>query len=387
MTRVHRNRPRPAADALGPVDPGDPRAFHRTLPGYRPTPVHRLRAVEATLGLGEVWVKDESSRLGLPSFKILCGAWAVHRLVMHLAGQDAQGDADGRGLDELRRAAAALGPRTLCTATDGNHGRGVARMARLLGWDAVVIVPDDMVPARIHGIRGEGARVVVHPGDYDAAVARAAEAASQPGWELVADVAGRPDDQVPGWVMDGYDTIFAECDEQLPGPPTTLLVQAGVGALAGGAVRHYLAAGALPKVGIVEPLQAACLLESARAGHPVSLASSQGSIMAGLNCGTPSQAAWPYVAATAEVFLAVGDEAARQAMRLLAAAGIEAGESGAAGLAGLLEAARHPEAATALGLGRDARVLLVNTEGATDPAAYRQIVGAARPDHQPTRTR
>lgn len=379
MTLVYRNRPRPEVATLGPVDPGQPRAFHRTLPGYAPTPIHRLPSVEADLGAGEVWVKDESSRLGLPSFKVLGGAWAVHRLVMGRAGRAH----DGAGLAELRQAAATLGPRTLCAATDGNHGRGVARMARLLGWDAVVVVPDDMVPARVEGIQSEGARVIVHPGNYDQAVTHAAELAAAPGWDLVADIATKPGDRIPEWVMDGYDTIFAECDQQLPGPPSVVLVQAGVGALAGGAVRHYLAAGAVPRIGIVEPLGAACLLASARAGRPVTLASSQGSIMAGLNCGTPSVAAWPWVHATAEVFLAIEDDSARAAMRLLAAAGVQAGESGAGGLAGLLEAAHHPEAATALGLDGQARVLLVNTEGATDPDAYHRIVGAARGAGQP----
>lgn len=352
-------------------DAGDPRSFHRTLPGYEVTPLRRLDAVAERLGLGEVWVKDESWRLGLPSFKILGGSWAVQRLLLRLAGRPLE----NVGFEELRRVAADLAPLTLCTATDGNHGRGVARMARLLALDAVVVVPDDMAPARRDAIASEGACVIVHPGDYDDAVERAAREAEAHGWHVVADVAYEGYSEVPRWVMDGYDTIFAECGEQLPGPPTVLFLQAGVGALAGSAIRHYLAAGVPARFAIVEPLSAACLLASARAGRPVALDSSQGSIMAGLNCGTPSLVAWPYINAAASAFIAITDDRARQAMRVLAAAGIESGESGAAGLGGLLEAGERSDVRATLDLGPRARILLLNTEGATDPVAYREIVG------------
>jgi diaminopropionate ammonia-lyase len=174
--------------------------------------------------------------------------------------------------------------------------------------------------------------------------------------------------------MDGYDTIFDECREQMPSQATAVFVQAGVGALAGATIQHYRAGGHDTRFATVEPLQAACLLASARHGAPVSLDDSQGSIMAGLNCGTPSTVAWPLVHANTAAYLAIPDDRARQAMRALARYGVESGESGAAGLGGLFEAAARPEARAALGLDDRARVLLLNTEGATDPEAYRRII-------------
>jgi diaminopropionate ammonia-lyase len=359
----------PAGSALVPRD------LHRTMPDYQVTPLRSLDGVARALGLGGVWVKDESWRLGLPSFKILGGSWAVYRLVLERAGLP---PAAG-GLDELRAAADRIGPQTLVTATDGNHGRGVARTARILGFDAVVYVPEGTAQARIDGIASEGATVHVHPGNYDAAVDRAAEDAATNGWELVADVARVDGDPVPTWVMDGYDTIFDEADEQLPATPTVVFVQAGVGALTGAALGHYLRRTAhgtpMPAFATVEPVTAACLLASAEAGACLTIDAGQESIMAGLNCGTPSSVAWPMIAGTVRVYLAIADDRAREAMRVLADAGIVSGESGAAGLAGLLEAAEHPEVRAALALDADAQVLLLNTEGATDPDAYRTIVG------------
>jgi diaminopropionate ammonia-lyase len=370
------------SDEPPPTETGlRPRDLHRTLPGYEVTPLHRLDGLAEEAGLAEVWVKDESLRLGLPSFKILGGAWAVHRLVLQRAGRELE----GTGIEDLRDAAASLGEVTLATATDGNHGRGVARMAKLLGFDAVVYVPTGTAQARIEAIESEGAKVVVDPGNYDDAVDRAAREAAERGWLAVADVARDADDRVPDWVMDGYDTIFDEADEQLPGPPTTVFLQAGVGALTGAGLRHYLRTSAAtgrvrPRFATVEPLSAACLLESADAGELLTIDAGQESIMAGLNCGTPSSGAWPVIEATVDAYLAVPDDLAREAMRRLADAGIVSGESGAAGLAGLLAALEDPEAREALHLDEAARVLLLNTEGATDPEAYLDIVGRAPED-------
>lgn len=365
-----------------------PRDLHRTLPGYAPTPLHALDELAAELGLGGVWVKDESWRLDLPSFKILGGSWAVHRLILEQAGRPVA----GAGMSELLAAAAELGEVTLTSATDGNHGRGVARTARLLGFGAVIFVPEGTAQARIDAIAGEGAEVVVHPGNYDRAVARATAEAKAHGRIAVADVAlGDDDVQVPTWVMDGYDTIFDEADEQLSAPPTVVLLQAGVGAFAAAGIRHYLRAAAgsapLPRFVTVEPLSADCLRVSAEAGELTTIDAGHESIMAGLNCGTPSSVAWPTIQAATTAYLAVPDELAREAMRRLAEVGIVAGESGAAGLAGLLAAADDPEVRAELALDADARVLVVNTEGATDPGAYEDIVGRrpedVRPDPEP----
>ena len=351
----------------------EPRPYHRTFPGYRQSSLTSLPRLATQLGVAEVLVKDESERFGLPSFKILGGSWAVNRLIWQLRGESPQ----GRTFDDLHAAAAELGEATLVTATDGNHGRGIARMARLLGLAAHVMVPNDMVAFRREAIASEGAAVEIIDGDYDVAVRAAANYASASAdRHLVADVALTDTDHVPRWVMDGYHTILDEIGEQIDGRPDAIFIQAGVGALAGAAIDYYARRAPDVRAAVVEPLTAACLFESAVAGTSVSLDESQGSMMAGLNCGTPSSVAWPLTAGRATAFIAIDDELAGDAMRLLADAGIVAGESGAAGIAGLIAAARDDETREVLGLDEHARVLTINTEGVTDPENYRRIVGA-----------
>jgi diaminopropionate ammonia-lyase len=372
----------PAATAAGTLDP-PPRApleLHRRLPGYAVTPLHDAPALAAANGVAKVWVKDESSRLGLPAFKLLGASWAAYRSLLGRLGGDPGPWAD---VEELRRALAPLRPLTLATATDGNHGRAVARMAALLGLDADVYVPAGTAAARIAAIRGEGARVTVVDGDYDHAVATAAQAAGDR-CLAIQDVGWPGYEQVPSWVVDGYATIFWEVDDQLAAAgeqgPDVVVVPVGVGGLAAAAVRHWRHRDRRgpPRLLGVEPLASACVLRSLAAGRIVTVPGPHDSIMAGLNCGTPSLVAWPYLRAGLDAVVAVADERARQAMRDLAAAGVVAGETGAASLAGLSEATQGPEAGglrRTLGLGPDSRVLLLCTEGATDPEAYRRIVG------------
>jgi diaminopropionate ammonia-lyase len=376
----------PAARAATTLDP-PPRApleLHRRLPGYAATPLHDAPALAGANGVAKVWVKDESSRLGLPAFKLLGASWAAYRALLARLGRDPEPWAD---VEELRRALAPLRPLTLATATDGNHGRAVARMAALLGLDADVYVPAGTAAARIAAIEGEGARVTVVDGDYDHAVATAAGAAGDR-CLAIQDVGWPGYEQVPSWVVDGYATIFWEVDDQLAAAgaagPDVVVVPVGVGGLAAAAVRHWRHRHRRrpPRLLGVEPLTAACVLRSLQAGRIVTVPGPHDSIMAGLNCGTPSLVAWPYLRAGLDAVVAVADERARQAMRDLAAAGIVAGETGAASLAGLAEATGGPHAGglrRALGLGPDSRVLLVCTEGATDPEAYRRIVGGTPP--------
>lgn len=335
------------------------------------TPLTALSELASALDVGAIMVKDEQSRLGLPSFKVLGGSWAINRLVGAVAGSEVP----ARSWEELLAQAEQIGPRTLVTATDGNHGRGVARMAGLLGFAAVVLVPDDMVRVRIDAIASEGAEVVVVDGDYDVAVAQAATMGHRQRWHTVADVGTEPGDQVPRWVMDGYATIFDEVMEQAPEPPDVLFIQAGVGALAAAAAMSLHRHVPDMRVAVVEPLSAACLLESAVAGAPVSLATSQGSMMAGLNCGAPSSVAWPLLDEQVDAFIAIDDDVCGQAMRALAGVGIVSGESGAAGLAGLMAVAGRSDVRDRLRLDVSSRVLVLNTEGATDPANYEAVVG------------
>ncbi|MCU1496659.1 MAG: putative diaminopropionate ammonia-lyase [Acidimicrobiales bacterium] len=359
----------PAAAAGGP----SPRAFHRRLPGYEPTPLVDAPSLAEALGLGRLWVKDEAWRLGLPAFKMLGASWASYRLLVSALGHEPAWDS----VEELAAALDPLKPLTLVAATDGNHGRAVARTARLLGLAAEILVPEGTAAARIGAIASEGASVSVVAGTYDDAVAASAASASADHL-VVSDTSWPGYAEVPGWVIDGYTTIFEEVDEQLAAagsaPLDAVVVQMGVGALAAAVMHHHRAAdGSGPLAIVVEPDTAACGLRSAAAGGLVDVPGPHRSIMAGLNCGRPSELAWPFVAAGADVFVAVDDAAAEEAMRDLAGVGITAGETGGAGLAGLAAfVATEPDR-----LGPDATVLVLNTEGPTDPAAYERIVGVA----------
>jgi len=366
------------------------RSFHAQLPGYAPAPLVELAELAGELGVGRLWVKAETDRFGLPSFKILGASWAVQRAVAERCGlgQDA-------GLGALSAALPGTALRTLLAATDGNHGRAVARVAKLLGLGARIFVPVGTAEARIRAIEGEGASVVVVDGDYDEAVARAA--AEEDGTSaVVSDTSWPGYERIPSWVSEGYETILAESDAQLEArgapEPTVVVVPTGVGALAAAVLRHYRGEargqGPAARIVTVEPERAACVLESLRAGEPVRVPGPHPSIMAGLNCGTPSRVAWPLLRAGVSVAVSIADDAACWAMRRLARAGIEVGETGAAALGGLaaLVASGDEVAKRRAGLGPSANVLVLATEGPTDPARYEEIVGrppsvgARRPD-------
>jgi diaminopropionate ammonia-lyase len=348
-------------DAPVPAPSGSPAAFHQRLPGYAATRVVDAPALAGELGVSALWLKDESHRLDMPSFKILGASWAVYRLLVTRLGREPQWN----DLAELRAEFAPLGALTLAAATDGNHGRAVARMAHLFGYDAQILVPAGTAAARIDAIAGEGASVTVVDGTYDDAV-RASAALASERVLVVSDTSWDGYTEVPRTVIEGYGTIFAELDAQLTAAPEVVVVPMGVGALAAAVVQHYATSATIIAV---EPLSAACGLQSAAAGHPVFVPGPHDSIMAGLNCGTVSQVAWPTVSAGVDLFVAVDDAAAEQAMRDLAEVGVVAGETGAAALAGL-RAVTGTEAEM-----RDRRALVLCTEGATDPVAYARIVG------------
>jgi len=345
------------------------REFHRGLPGYEVTPLHRCRGLGRTLGLAGLLVKDESQRFGLEAFKALGAAWAMER---------------------LRNGRAAAG--TFVTATDGNHGRAVAWAARRLGGEAVIFIPAHSAPARIEKIRREGARVELVEGTYDKAVAMAEAAGRRHGWQVVADTGYSGYLDIPEWIVEGYATLFEEAAEQIEAggdePPDVVLVQAGVGSLLQAAVDHFRGFEKQPRLVAVEPVESNALFTSIGSvdGAATPSAGKQNSIMAGLNCGEVSLAAWPTVRRGVELFLTIDDGYAAAAMRRLArpAEGdppITAGESGAAGLAGLLALLEEPRLAPAkqfLGLGPQSTVLVINTEGATDPVGYDRIVNGER---------
>jgi diaminopropionate ammonia-lyase len=340
--------------------------FHQSLAGYAPTPLRDAPAAARALGVRSVLVKDETDRLGLPSFKILGASWATYRLICQRVGAN---PLPLIPLADLAARVSPLRPLEVVAATDGNHGRAVARMARLLGLTAHILVPSDMAPARIAALEAEGARVTMISGGYDDSITASAALADERHL-VVSDTSWPGYDEPPGWVIDGYATIALETLAALRdagrAAPSVVALQIGVGAFAAGVAPFWPDT---TRIVGVEPTSADCVVASIEAGRPITLTERQTSIMAGLNCGTPSLLAWPVLARRIDVFAAVTDAEAERAMRLLKDDGITAGESGAAGLAGLL--AFRAE----LALAADDAVLVVVTEGATDPDAYARIVG------------
>lgn len=358
------------------------RAFHRSLPGYAPTPLVRLDVLAQRLGLAGLWLKDESARLGLDAFKVLGAAYAVARALgerLQLAG--------GLDFERLRAALGDVSVFTLVTATDGNHGRALAWVARALGQHAVVFLPSGAAAHRVQAISELGAQAEVHSGNYDDAVRHAARLAAERGWVLVQDTAWAGYEQVPRWIMQGYLTMFAEAFEQLGDrSPTHVFIQAGVGSLAGslqGYLRERCGANG-PALYVVEPQAAACYYDSARSrdGRARTVAGALETIMTGLAAGQPSTLGWAILRDYAAGFFACADAVAEQGARLLAQPlgadpPVASGESGAvtAGLAAWLRERNEARPiADAIGLGPESRVLLFSTEGATDPDSYARIL-------------
>ena len=337
----------------------------RAWPGYAPTPLLDLPGLARRLGVATVRWKDEGGRFGLGSFKALGGAYAVQRLVRQFGGDI-----------------------TFAAATDGNHGRSVAWGAKQVGAKAVIYLHAGVSPGREAALRALGAEIVRVSGNYDDSVRQCARDAAERGWQVVSDTAWEGYREVPTAVMAGYSLIAAEAVRQIGAErPTHVLVQGGVGGVAAAIcaeLRDAWGADA-PRFVVVEPALAACLLESARHGGRTEIPIAEETVMAGLSCGDPSPLAWEILDTGADDFAAVDDDWVPPAMRLLAdgEAGdppVVAGESGVAGLALLLAARERPGAWAALGLDAGSRVLLIGTEGATDPEIYRQIVGRGADD-------
>jgi diaminopropionate ammonia-lyase len=352
-------------------------------PGYAATPLHRLDALAAKLGLASLRYKDERGRFGLGSFKALGGAYAVANVLRHKV-MEARGLPNVTSRQLLSGAFADLvrGATVTC-ATDGNHGRSVAWGARLFGCSCVIFVHQHVSQGRRDAIAKYGAEVREVEGNYDDAVRHAAATARTCGWTVVSDTSYPGYRDIPLDVMHGYGVMAAEIADQLGGtPPTHVLAQAGVGALAAAVCASFwLRWGEVrPRFVVVEPLHADCVYRSLEAGRPVVVGGSLDTVMAGLACGEVSELAWEILHGGANAAVALDDAYALEAMRLLArpAAGdppIVAGETGGAGLGALLAARDYPEIRAALALDAGSRVLLLGSEGDTDPAIYREVVG------------
>ncbi len=304
-----------------------PWEFHRSLPGYQATPLVECRELAESLGLRSLFVKDESKRFGLNAFKALGASYAMHRV--------------------------ARPGMTFSAATAGNHGRAVAWSARRLGCVAKIFVPSITVKARIEAIRGEGADVTVVEGSYEDAVRVCDEKSAAHGWQVISDTGYPGYMEIPKWVVEGYRTLFLEYEAQRVDDVDVVVIQAGVGGLLCAGVKHF---GSRLKIVCVEPASADCLMESISSpnGEPSVSKGAQDSIMAGLNCSEVSLTAWPTIRGGVDLFLSVEDALGIEAMRLMREAGIDSGESGAAGLAGVLAYREEFQGS---------RVLLINTEG------------------------
>ncbi|WP_201834759.1 diaminopropionate ammonia-lyase [Microvirga zambiensis] len=369
------------AEALGERAAGEAGRYLSFRDNHAPTPLHALPVLASELGLGTIHVKDEGFRLGLGSFKALGGSYAVIRLVLEEAGRRLGRPVDVAELHapEIRAVAAGM---TFACATDGNHGRSVAQGAQLVGARAVIFVHSGVSAERVAAIARFGAQMVRVEGTYDDSVAEAERVAAEKNWIVVSDTSWPGYERIPGLVMQGYTAMVREALRQLPEPPTHVFVQAGVGGVAAAVAGHLslVLGDRRPVFVVVDPARAACLFESARAGHPVKIAHGEPTVMAMLECYEPSLVAWRVLSRAADAFMTIDEEDAVAVMKRLAHPvgkdpAIVAGESGGVGLAGLMRAATDAEMRTALGLDETSRVFVINTEGATDPQRFAALVG------------
>ena len=364
-------------------------SFHKSFPQYNVTPLAELKGMAGYLGLSSVFVKDESYRFGLNAFKVLGGSFAMAGYIAKETGKDVSEMTYGYLTgEELKKD---FGQAVFFTATDGNHGRGVAWAAARLGQKAVVHMPKGTTKARFDNIKKEGAKVTIEELNYDDCVRLAAkEAAETEHGIIIQDTAWEGYEEIPSWIMQGYGTMVSEADRQLKeaaaAPPTHVFVQAGVGSLAGAVVGYFsnLYPDNPPKFVILEASAAACLYEGAKAGdgNPRIVEGDLQTIMAGLACGEPNTIGWDILRNHADAFLSCPDPVSAKGMRMLSAPvkgdpRVISGESGAVGMGVLSSIMTDPEyeqLKKGLGLGGDSRVLMFSTEGDTDPEKYRKIV-------------
>ncbi len=350
-------------------------------PGYTSTPLFSLEQLARHIQIGKLWYKDESQRFGLKSFKALGGAYAVARQ-LQLNVKNATGvEPDMQALLE-REFDDIVGQVVISCATDGNHGRSVAWGCQMFGCECVIYIHRDVSTARQQAMEDFGAKVVRIRGNYDDSVRQAAADAEQYGRTIVSDTSYAGYMEIPKDVALGYTVLLAEAVEQMAGEiPTHVFIQGGVGGLASAVCAYFweLWGDKRPRFIVVEPEQANCLQQSARAGKPVVVEGDLDTLMAGLACGEVSALAWKVLQAGADDFLTLNEQAVPRTMRLLAEGvegdpQIEAGESAVAGLAALITARQSSEMSNQLGLTETSRVFILGTEGATDPLLYQRLI-------------
>lgn len=341
--------------------------FHSSLPLYQPTPLVHLPDLSKKYKVGNIYIKDEAFRFGLNAFKGLGASYAINEILKekpHIT--------------------------TFCTATDGNHGRAVAWSANFFNKKAVVFVPKDTTKQRMEAIKKEGAKVEQVNGDYDETVVYAEERSKINGWELVQDTAWKNYEEIPAQIMAGYLTLFKEIEDSLHLPLQAkidiVFLQAGVGSFAGSGIFYYLEkyAANRPKIVIVEPKEADAVLSSFKKGEIITSKGNGTTIMAGLNCGTPSLGAWNLLKNGTDVSIKIDDKYSMQAMRELyypigSDKKIISGESGVGGFAGFIAIMKDDEFSSLqkdLNINQNTNILFISTEGATDINMFNHIVGS-----------
>lgn len=359
--------------------------YHQSLPGYQMTPLESLDQLAGHLQIDKLWVKNEAGRFDLNAFKGLGASYAVAAYFAERLNLDLE----NLSFEELNHEISRADKVTLATATDGNHGKSLAWAARLFNQDAVVYMPKGSSPERLEAIGSEGARAEMTELNYDATVKLIAEEAEEEGWVVIQDTAWEGYEKIPLWIMQGYSTLVSEIRGQLAEELETVthvILQAGVGSFAAAVLSSLLSE--LPdkevQFIIVESDQADPFFQSAhrKDGQAVSVEGDLATIMAGLACGKASSTAWEVLKEKADFFASCSDEVSARGMRvlgnpLMGDPAIRAGESGAVPVGFLYEVIQNPhyqDLKTSLSLGKHARVLVINTEGDTDPENYRNIV-------------
>ncbi len=355
--------------------------FHRTIPGYSPTPLVALSNLASSLNVGAFYVKDESKRFDLNAFKVLGGSYCACQVL----AEKLQGELSQMSFKDFLLYKQALGDVTFVTATDGNHGRGIAWTANKLRQKAVVYMPSGSSQERLENIRALGANADIVPYNYDGAVALAAKHAQEYDWTFVQDTAWEGYEKIPTWIMQGYMTMGLEAVQQLGDVrPTHIFLQAGVGAMAGALAAFFsdYYRDDPPVITVVEPNIADCVFRTAQTGRLHTIEGDLPTIMAGLACGTPCSVGWEMLDRFASAFVRMDDCVAAKGMRVLGAPmgsdpRVIAGESGAAGVGCAVEILQNEtfsQYKRTLGLDAHSRILCISTEGDTDRAMYQKIV-------------
>ena len=374
--------PMPTANPFTPEIAGQIRAYHESYPEYSPTPLVSLSQLARHLGAQAIWIKDESKRFGLNAFKVLGGSHAIGRCIAQKLGMDFA-DLSCEFLTSARTREKLAGT-TFITATDGNHGRGVAWTANRLGLNSVVYMPRGTVAERLENIRRLGAQADVTDCNYDDTVRICARLAEENGWTLVQDTSWPGYEQIPLWIMQGYTTIGLEIAQQLGEErPTHIFLQAGVGAMAGAMAGFFASLWPEdpPVITVAEPHNANCFYRTASAndGRLHAVSGDLETIMAGLACGECCPPAWEMLKATAENYISMPDWVAADGMRILGNPlpgdeKIISGESGASAPGLAFAALQDEDLRARLGLDEHSRILCISTEGDTDRENYRRIV-------------